>query len=306
MSIKLDVRDEVGRLEVVVLGIADSFGGRPHLGDAYDPKSKAYLKKGAFPREKHLVEEMEWFRKTLYKYKVEVLRPENIEDLNQIFARDIFFVIDDKFVIPEIIVDRRPEQDGVQHVIDKIDKADIYDAPDGVRIEGGDMILAGDHIFIGYADASDFEKYKVARTNEAGVNYLKEMFPDKTVKAFQLKKSDIVAEENALHLDCCFQPVGEKSALIFEDGFKYHDDLEDIKDHFGDKNLIKVTRHEMYMMGCNVFSIAPDIVVSERGFIRINEKLRALGITVEEIPYYQTSKMEGLLRCSTMPLRRAY
>ena len=306
MSIALDIRDEVGKLELVVLGIADSFGGRPHLGDAYDPKSKAYLKKGAFPREVHLKEEMDWFRRTLEKYEVEVLRPENIEDLNQIFARDIFFVIEDKFIIPEIIADRSAEQDGLQHVLDQIDKTSIYDAPDGVRIEGGDMIVAGEHIFIGYSEASDFEKYKVARTNEAGVAYLAEKFPDKKVKAFQLKKSDIVAEENALHLDCCFQPVGEKHALIFEDGFKHHEDLEYLKDHFGDEHLIKVSRHEMYMMGCNVFSIAPDIVISERGFIRINEKLKSLGFTVEEIPYYQTSKMEGLLRCSTMPLRRSY
>ena len=60
----------------------------------------------------------------------------------------------------------------------------------------------------------------------------------------------------------------------------------------------------MYLMCCNLFSIDRDIVVSERGFVRINEKLANLGYTVEEIPYYQISKLEGLLRCSTMPIER--
>ena len=32
---------------------------------------------------------------------------------------------------------------------------------------------------------------------------------------------------------------------------------------------------------------------------------KSLGYTVEEIPYYQISKLEGLLRCSTLPLHRS-
>ena len=38
----------------------------------------------------------------------------------------------------------------------------------------------------------------------------------------------------------------------------------------------------MYHMNCNVFSISPDVVVSERGFTRLNQWLRAHGFTVEE------------------------
>ncbi len=34
------------------------------------------------------------------------------------------------------------------------------------------------------------------------------------------------------------------------------------------------------------------------------EELRNKGITVEEVPYAEIAKMEGLLRCSTLPLRR--
>jgi N-dimethylarginine dimethylaminohydrolase len=60
----------------------------------------------------------------------------------------------------------------------------------------------------------------------------------------------------------------------------------------------------MYEMNSNVFSIAPDVVVSEKSFTRLNTWLRDNGFTVEEISYGEIAKQEGLLRCSTLPLIR--
>ena len=61
----------------------------------------------------------------------------------------------------------------------------------------------------------------------------------------------------------------------------------------------------MYHMNSNIFSISEDVVISEKGFTRLNAWLRSQGFTVEEVPYFEISKQEGLLRCTTMPLRRA-
>ena len=61
----------------------------------------------------------------------------------------------------------------------------------------------------------------------------------------------------------------------------------------------------MYQMFSNVFSISNEVVVSEKNFIRLNTWLREQGFTVEEVPYAEIAKQEGLLRCSTMPLIRA-
>ncbi|MEY2925004.1 MAG: hypothetical protein RLZZ337_1552 [Bacteroidota bacterium] len=301
---QLNITNEFSRLKRVVLGIADSCGGQPHVDDTYDPKTKEYLKKGIYPYEEDMVAEMEAFAKVLKKHQVEVIRPKNMPDLNQIFSRDICFVIDDKLVIPEILREREDEIDGIQKFISKVPQSQILDSPIGVRIEGGDVIVHNDYLFVGYSNEEDFYGYKTARTNETGLKYIQDNFPNKKVIGFQLNKSDYEPRENALHLDCCFQPLGLGHALIFEDGFRNESDLEMIRDIFGYKNLIKVDRKEMYLMCCNVFSIDRDIVVSERGFVRINEKLTNLGYTVEEIPYYQISKLEGLLRCSTMPIER--
>jgi N-dimethylarginine dimethylaminohydrolase len=66
-----------------------------------------------------------------------------------------------------------------------------------------------------------------------------------------------------------------------------------------------VTAEEMFEMFPNIFSISPEVVVSDKTFTRMNNHLRnEWGMTVEEIPYREISKMGGLLRCSTMPLVR--
>jgi N-dimethylarginine dimethylaminohydrolase len=41
-----------------------------------------------------------------------------------------------------------------------------------------------------------------------------------------------------------------------------------------------------------------------KNFTRLNNWLRANGFVVEENPYAEISKQEGLLRCSTLPLIR--
>ena len=73
---------------------------------------------------------------------------------------------------------------------------------------------------------------------------------------------------------------------------------------FGLENLFHITRDEMYDMNSNVFSIDENVVVSEKNFTRLNNWLRDNGFIVEEIPYAEIAKQEGLLRCSTLPLIR--
>ena len=136
------------------------------------------------------------------------------------------------------------------------------------------------------------------------VERIKSLFPEKEVRSFELLKSDDNAKENALHLDCCFQPIGKNQAIIYEGGFKNKKDIKYLNQLFGSGNLIKINSQEMYDMNSNIFSISENVIISERSFLRLNKILRERGFTVEEISYSEISKMEGLLRCSTMPLIR--
>ena len=188
--------------------------------------------------------------------------------------------------------------------IDQINPLKVIRPPKEVHIEGGDVMLWNNYIFIGTYKGSDYKDYITARTNWQGVEFIRNLFPNKIVKEFDLVKSKIEARDNALHLDCCFQPVGANKGIIYKRGFLEEADYMFLVNLFGKENLFHIKREEMYNMNSNVFSITPDVVVSERKFKRLNKWLRANGFTVEEIPYAEIAKQEGLLRCSTLPLIR--
>ena len=302
--LNIHIQNETSRLRAVVLGTAISNGPTPSADEAYDPKSLEHILAGTYPIELNMVEEMEAFEKVFKKYDVTVYRPEIIENYNQIFTRDIGFVIDDYFFKSNILPDRERELDAIQYIIDQIDPTKVKRPPEEVHIEGGDVMLWNNYIFIGTYKGSDYKDYITARTNIQGVNYIRELFPNKIVKDFDLVKSKIEARDNALHLDCCFQPVGEDKAIIYKNGFREEADYLFLVKLFGKENLFHITRDEMYHMNSNVFSIAPNVVVSERNFTRLNNWLRKNNFVVEEIPYAEIAKQEGLLRCSTLPLIR--
>jgi N-dimethylarginine dimethylaminohydrolase len=251
-----------------------------------------------------MVPEMEAVNTIFEKYGVKVYRPEIIKDYNQIFSRDIGFVIDDIFIKANILPDRERELDAIQYVIDQIDPAKVVRPPEEVHIEGGDVMPWNDHIFVGTYKGSDYKDYITARTNTQGVNYLKEMFPNKIVKEFDLVKSKIEPRDNALHLDCCFQPVGKNKGVIYKSGFREEADYMYLVDLFGKENLFHIDREEMYNMTSNFFSIDTNVVVIEKNFTRLKNWLLKNDFIVEEVPYAEIAKQEGLLRCSTLPLIR--
>lgn len=300
----LHIKNETSRLRAVVLGSAINNGPTPKADEAYDPKSLEHILAGTYPIESDMVAEMEAFNKVLQKYDVTVFRPEMIANYNQIFTRDIGFVIDDIFIKSNILPDRERELDAIQYIIDQMDPKKVARPPEEVHIEGGDVILWNDYIFVGTYKGSDYKDYITARTNVQGVQYITELFPNKIVKGFDLVKSKIEARDNALHLDCCFQPVGNDKGIIYKRGFREEADYLFLVNLFGKENLFHITRDEMYHMNSNIFSIDTNVVVSEKNFTRLNNWLRANGFVVEEIPYAEIAKQEGLLRCSTLPLIR--
>jgi N-dimethylarginine dimethylaminohydrolase len=301
---KLNIQNETSRLRAVILGTAESNGPTPTLEEAYDPKSKEHIKAGTYPKESDMIQEMEAVAAVFKKYDVEVFRPKVIRDYNQIFSRDIAFVIEDKLIKANILPDREREYEAIEHVINQIDENKVIKLPEECHVEGGDVMPWNDYIFVGTYTVDDYPDYITARTNKQAVESLKELFPNKTVKAFELRKSNTDPKENALHLDCCFQPVGKDKAILHKNGFLVESEYQWLIDFFGKENVFEISKEEMYNMNSNIFSISEDVVISEQNFKRLNTWLIENGITVEEVPYSEIAKQEGLLRCSTMPLIR--
>lgn len=302
---RLNVQNETAQLQTVVLGRAESNGVNPTLDQTFDAKSYETVKNNDYPKEEKLIEEMSEFEQVFKKYEVEVLRPTLIENCNQVFSRDVGFVIEDEFFIANIIPDRFEELQAYRDIKRLFKGNKINALPEEVYVEGGDVILYNDYIFVGTYKQADFKQFKTGRTNVQFVEYIKAKFPNKKVLDFELKKNDQDPYEGILHLDCTFNPVGKDKAIIYKDGFLFEHEYQQIVDIFGKENLFEVTKEEMYWMNPNVFSISPEVVVSEKNFTRLNDHLENVwNIKVERINYREVSKMGGLLRCSTMPLIR--
>lgn len=302
--LKLNVKNETSRLRAVVLGIAKDNGPTPSLEQAYDPKSAQHIAAGTYPKEEDMVKEMEAVAQVFEKHNVTVFRPKSIKNYNQIFARDIAFVIEDKLIRANILPERDREIEAIDHVLHKIPKENKITLPEECHVEGGDVMPYNNYIFIGTYRGSDYSDFITARTNMKAVDAIQKLFPHKTVKSFNLRKSNTQPHDNALHLDCCFQPVGNGKAIIHKNGFLEEEEYNWLVNFFGKTNVFEISKDEMYNMNSNIFSISENIVISEQNFTRLNTWLRTQNITVEEVPYAEIAKQEGLLRCSTMPLIR--
>ena len=301
----LNVKNETSTLHSVVLGQPGSIGKVPTIEKTFDSKSYESLINGVYPTEEAIFKEMSAFEKVLLKYNVQVFRPSTLENCNQVFARDVAFVIDDKIINSNIIPDREDEKEAYEVIYDLIPYNKIYNLPEKAHVEGGDVVLLNDTIFVGLYSGADYPQLKTARTNLYAFNFLKEIFPEKTFVSLDLKKHNTDPRQGVLHLDCTFMPVGINKAIIYKDGFTNKNDYFRLVEHFGSRNVFEITQEEMYNMNTNVFSISPSVVVSENRFIRLNDYLEnQWGLTVERVPYFEISKMGGLLRCSTLPLIR--
>ncbi len=301
---QLHITSETGRLKEVILGLPYSNGPVPSLDETFDSKSYESVKNGVYPAESDIIREMEAFEAVLKKYGVKVYRPSLVTNCNQVFSRDVGFVIDDKIIVSNIIPDRQAEIDAYENVYRNIHYKNIYNLPEAVHVEGGDVVLYNDVIFLGQYNFADYPSLKTARTNALALDYLKMIFPDRTIIPLNLRKNDTDPYDGILHLDCTFMPVGRGKAIIYRDGFINPRDADHLIGFFGAENVFELTKEEMYWMNSNVFSISEDVVVVEEHFTRLKAWLEKQGITVETVPYREISKMGGLLRCSTLPLVR--
>lgn len=300
----LNITNETAPLSDVLLGTAESCGPVPDLNEIYDPKSRMHQLAGTYPVETDMVLELAAFQDIFKKYGVSVHTPRRIENCNQIFARDTGFVIDDYFFKANILPLREKEMEALDDLLRDIAPQKQVTVPEHIHVEGGDVIVDHDSLFVGYYNGSDYTENITARTNIHAVSALRDFFPKKTVIGFELKKSNTNPRGIALHLDCCFQPVGRGKAILCPEGFIHAKDWQYLVKRYGEQHIFFVNEEEMFQMNCNIFSIAPDVVVSDPSFDRLNSWMHEQKITVEEVSYQEIGKQGGLFRCSTLPLKR--
>ena len=300
----LNVIDETSSLESLVVGIANSNGGIPELKDVYDPKSRSHILSGTYPLEADMIIELDCFISKLTFYGIKVHRPDLIKNYSQIYSRDIGFVIENKFFKSNILPIRSREIDALKNILNSLDPELIITFPKDAHIEGGDVVLHKDKIYVGAYIRSDYPKHITARTNLEGLKFLQNYFSNKEVVLLELNKSNTDPKKNVLHLDCCFQPIGKTSAIIHKEGFSNKNQLLALIDDFGIENCFFINSNEMFDMMSNVFSINKNTVVSDSSFTRLNKWLIKKNFKVEKVSFREIAKQEGLFRCVNLPLIR--
>lgn len=287
MPVSLHVNSESATLKTVILGYAENFHQIPPA-IINETQKRTYFSDNA-PTRETLVAELDGFRQTLEANGVTVLRPSPLSDVpDQLMPRDIGVVIGSTLVVSRMAKpSRRDEWRGITWLIDQIDPAQVLFVPDPAVLEGGDIIVEGDVIYVGIGQ----------RTNEAGFRFVAKSFPHHKVVPVYLKS--VAQGEDVLHLDCAFVPLGNRHALIYPDGLQ--DMPEIIRERY---TLIPVTREEQMALATNVLSIAPSTVISRPDMGRVNAALRAVGLQVIEVKYDDPPKTGGSFRCTTLPLCR--
>ena len=284
--------NETDPLKKVIIGRYQGYRAE----EAYVEIVNEEQKKG-LPDVQELRPEFESFKQHLQARGVEVLVPEYVGKFvyDQLTPRDIGITIGDKFVMSNMVnQSRRYEAAGIFPVINSMrgEEPAILLPPDNdILLEGGDIIVDKGNIFVGISQ----------RTNEAGFNFLKEIF-DHTFNLIPVYCRSLDEGKNVLHLDCTFNPVGRGYALIYPDGFREVPGT--IKDEY---QWIEVTADEQAELATNVISIDQDTVISRNHPLcqRVNEEMRKAGIEVIELSFDAAPATGGSFRCCTLPLVRA-
>ncbi|GAA4070280.1 dimethylarginine dimethylaminohydrolase family protein [Amphibacillus indicireducens] len=229
------------------------------------------------------LEQHRYFQKVMRDHGVEVIEIEPRSELNeQVFTRDIGVTIGTQVIVSQMATDLREREtvylkkflveNNMAHMEIMIDS-----------IEGGDVILDEERIWIGVSD----------RTTEIAIQSLQQFLPNYQIETIDLKNE-------ILHLDCTFNLVGPNLALIYREGI-LEADYQRLNEHY---QLIEVDSEEQFTLGTNVLSIAPGKVISLPENKRTNQKLREAGLEVIEVPFNEIIKSGGSFRCCTMPIYR--
>lgn len=228
------------------------------------------------------VNQHDHFCQTLQQNGVEVIFLPSKQLPEQVFTRDIAFVLHHSLFIARL--DRDVRQGEEQVLKDWLTRQHIpFEEMQEGSIEGGDVIIDRDTVWVGRSD----------RTSSEAIQALQDRLPELEVKS-------VPFDPKYLHLDCVFNVVSEREALIFPPAFK--DDQ--MKAFAARYELIEVSAEEQFTLGTNVLSIGRQKVISLPTNKRVNEQLRLRGYTVIEVDIGEIIKSGGSFRCITMPLKR--
>lgn len=161
---------------------------------------------------------------------------------------------------------------------------EIITLPKVLYFEGeSDAFITGEYLFCGYHFRSDVQAH-----------HLVAEIVHKKVHSLALK------DERFYHLDTCFCPISEKTAIYYGGGFNENDRM-DLKRQI--PNSILVRTDEALKFICNSIVVGPKIVTPAK-CPQTTELLRILGYQVYPVDLSEFIKAGGNAKCLVLTLER--
>jgi dimethylargininase len=205
---------------------------------------------------------------------------------------------------PALVSDRgalllRPGKDGRRVEVDAM-AADLVEAgvPIAARLEAPATAEGGDTLWL---DERTLLVGRGYRTNDAGIEALREAVPDADVLAFDLPHWHGQAE--VMHLMSLISPLDLDLAVVYPPLMPTR--LMEILVSRGIE-LVAVPDHEFESMGANVLALGPRVALALDGNPETRRRMEAAGVDVRVYAGEDLSrKGDGGPTCLTRPLLRA-
>lgn len=153
--------------------------------------------------------------------------------------------------------------------------------------EGGDFWMLDEYTLV---------QGIVARTDVAGFKNVRSQ-----VRELGYDMIGVFCNRENLHLDMCFNIVADKLAVVCRDALP-HNFLKMLeKRKF---NLIDVEQKEVFRHHANLQCLGGDRVISFKNNKKVNEQMKAYGLTVVEPDLVEILKGGGGPHCMSFPLER--
>ncbi|MCP9624256.1 amidinotransferase [Nocardia otitidiscaviarum] len=247
----------------------------------------------------------------LRRHGVEVLRPRLFDEAEKaaagpagyanFFVRDPWFTVGDHViegtlqfphrrmeVLPsrQLLLDRVLPSAARYVALPRPGIAPLGDPGPGPFLEGGDVLVLGDQVFVGLSGVA---------TNDLGFRWLA-----RYLEPFGFTAIPVRLPAHVLHLDCALSLVRDDLLIACPDRLP-----DGLPEPLRDWDSIEVSEDEAAAMATNGLPIDADTYLTDPEFERVGTELKARGITVEYIDFSVSRLFGGAFRCSTQPLLRA-
>lgn len=224
-----------------------------------------------------------------YNHMLSVLTEHNVkiyfldvaDSPSQVYTRDVGFILNNTLFISKLAEEKRqPETYSISSFATK-NRLNIHKMQNS--IEGGDVFIHNDTIFIGVGDRT-----KKEAVDEIGQYISQNKWKHQVVEVF--------FDVSKIHLDCAFNILDQDTCIITDGVFN----KEEVEKHF--INVVKLNEDENVYLGANIINLGNGkLLTSNR---QLYDRLKTEGFSPIFIPFDEVVKASGGLGCCLLPLER--